>query len=219
MSVARPSDIPGALTTSDARREAAAALRDLTIAFLCSELDDRGLQGLTASAREATALLTAAPPRMRTFDEISLEAEASDVLEDERADHFDACFVSGEASPFGLAARIHREGNGLVAEVRFTRAFEGMPGFAHGGIIMAVFDDIIGMTMGRLMRISAPTVRVETDFRKPVPLATDVVVRTTLDSEAGRKRYVSAILTVEGVVHAEASGLLIVLDNDRALRS
>lgn len=215
MSLTRPSDIPGALATSEARRDAAAALRELNLAFLAHDLDDAGLRSLAARAREATTVLAAAAPRARTFEEIMREPEAVDVLDGDEIDHFDACFVSGEASPVGLAAKIRRDGDGLVARLRFTRAFEGMPGHAHGGILMGVFDDVIGMTMGRMMKIPAPTVRVEVDFRKPIPLDTEVEVRTLLDERTdGRKRYVSATMSVGETVHAEARGLLVILDGN-----
>lgn len=214
MTLPRPSQVPGALPTSDARRHAAAALRELNLSFLSCELDDAGLTRLATTAREAATMLRTAPPRTRTFDEITREPEATEVLDGDEADHFDACFITGDASPIGLVTRIQREGDGLVARLRFTRTYEGMPGYAHGGILMAVFDDLIGLTMGRLMRIPAPTVRVQTDFRKPVPIDTDVVVRTRLESEDGRKRHVSATLSVGATVHAEAQGMLVVLEGN-----
>jgi acyl-coenzyme A thioesterase PaaI-like protein len=215
MTAARPSEIPAALATSDARREAAASLRELNTAFLSHEVGDRALSELAAGWRAATAGLVAAPPRTRSFDEIRREPEAADVPDGGELGHFDACFVTGEASPVGLAATVRRAGNGLVATLTFSRAFEGMPGHAHGGIVMAVFDDLIGMTMGRMLRISAPTVHVETDFRQPIPLDREVTVRTELGPADGRKRTVQATATVGDTVHAEARGLLIVLEGDR----
>jgi Thioesterase superfamily len=204
MSIARPSEVPGALETSDARRTAAELLRMLGIAFLSHDVDDETMRRLAAGFRAATETLSIGPQRVRSFAEITREPEADEVPDGGELGHFDGCFVTGEASPVGLAASTRRDGAGLVATVRFTRTFEGMPGFAHGGILLAVFDDLIGLTIGRLLRISAPTVRVEVDFRRPVPLGSDVHFRTRLVSEDGR-------------VHAEAQALLIVLPADHSI--
>jgi acyl-CoA thioesterase FadM len=104
-----------------------------------------------------------------------------------------------------------------VATVRIPCAFEGMPGYAHGGIVLAVFDDLIGLTIGRMLRISAPTVHVEVDFRRPIPLDIDVEFRTRLGTVDGRKRTVSATAALDGIVHAQAHGLLIVLAADHTI--
>ncbi|HEY2167005.1 MAG TPA: hotdog domain-containing protein [Jatrophihabitantaceae bacterium] len=217
MSLARPSQVPGALQTSDARRSAAEVLRGLGVALLSHEVDDDTLRELAAGLRAATDTVLIGPPRVRSFAEITLEPEADEVAEGEELGHFDGCFVTGEASPIGLAVRAHRDGDGLAATASFPRSFEGMPGYAHGGIVLAVFDDLIGLTIGRLLRISAPTVRVEVDFRKPVPLDRDIEFRTRLISSDGRKRVVTATATIGDMVHAEAQALLIVLPPDYSI--
>lgn len=221
MSVARPSEIPGALNTSDARRTAAELLRTLGVTFLSHDVDDETMRRLAAGFHEATKTLAAGPERVRSFAEITREPEADEIEDGAALGHFDGCFVTGEASPVGLAATVRRAGDGLVATARFTRSFEGMPGFAHGGILLAVFDDLIGLTVGLLLRIPAPTVRVEVDFRKPVPLDRNVEFRTRLVSVDGRKRVVTATATIRDIVHAEAQALLIELppDFDRGLTS
>jgi acyl-coenzyme A thioesterase PaaI-like protein len=211
MSEPRPSAVPGALVSTDARRELAGRLRGLSVAFLTHEVDDETLARLAADVRAATTSLETGPDRIRSFDEITLEPEADEVDDGAALGHFDGCFVTGEASPISLATHVRREGDGLFATVRFTRPFEGMPGFAHGGILCAVFDDLIGLTMGRMMRISAPTVRVEVDFRRPVPLDTEVEFRTRLTAGDGRKRIAAATATIGDTTYAEAQALLVVL--------
>jgi acyl-coenzyme A thioesterase PaaI-like protein len=218
MSQIRPSDVPGALVTTDARRTLAALLRELGVAFLAHDVDEATLERLAGTVRAATEALNGGTERIRSFDEISREPEAEDVEDGGALGHFDGCFVTGEASPVGLTAQVRRDGLGLVATTRFPRSFEGMPGFAHGGILCAVFDDLIGLTIGRMMRISAPTVHVEVDFRQPVPLDTDVEFRTRVASSDGRKRIASATAAIGGVVYAEASALLIVLTPDQTFR-
>jgi acyl-coenzyme A thioesterase PaaI-like protein len=211
MTAARPSDIPGALPTSAARRTAAARLRDLTRAFICHEIDDPALEELAGELKAMTAAIGAGRARLRSFDEIRREPEAPDVADGTALGHFDQCFVTGDGSPVGLAAAVRRDGDGLILVTSIPRTFEGMPGYAHGGIVAAVFDDLIGLTIGRLHRVSAPTVRVEVDFRRPLPLDQPVEFRTRLTARDGRKQTVTGEAVAGGVVHAEAKGLLVTL--------
>ena len=211
MTAVRPSDIPGALPTSAARRTAAARLRGLTRAFISHEIDDGTLEQLARELTAMTAAIEAGPSRMRSFDEIRREPEAADVADGAALGHFDQCFVTGEGSPVGLAATVRRDGDDLILVTSIPRTFEGMPGYAHGGIVAAVFDDLIGLTIGRLHRVSAPTVHVEVDFRRPLPLGQQVEFRTRLTARDGRKQTVTGEAVAGGVVHAEATGLLVVL--------
>jgi acyl-coenzyme A thioesterase PaaI-like protein len=217
MSAAYPSAVPGALSTSAARRLVAQRLRALTTAFLEHEVDEPSLARLTGSIDASIAELAGGPPRVRSFDEIRREPEADEVADGAELGHFDQCFVTGDASPVGLAATVRRDGDGLVGIARFPRAFEGMPGYAHGGIVLAAFDDLIGLTVGRMLRISAPTVHVEVDFRRPVPLGRDIEIRTRLASTDGRKRIVRATASLDGELYAEAEGLLIVLPENHTI--
>jgi acyl-coenzyme A thioesterase PaaI-like protein len=211
MTVARPSDIPGALATSAARRTTAAQLRALTRAFNSHEIDDAALELLAGELAATTAAIEAGRGRARSFDEIRREPEAPEVADGAALGHFDQCFVTGEGSPIGLSARVQRAGDELILRTRIPRTFEGMPGYAHGGIVAAVFDDLIGLTLGRLHRISAPTVHVEVDFRRPIPLGQEVEFRTRLTAQDGRKQTVTGEAVAGGVVHAGAKGLLLVL--------
>jgi acyl-coenzyme A thioesterase PaaI-like protein len=213
MTAAWPSAIPGALTTSAARRTAAAQLRALTRALISHEVDDEELEQLAADLAAATAAIEAGPGRVRSFDEIRREPEATEVADGAALGHFDQCFVTGEGSPIGLSARVRRAGRGLILRTSIPRTFEGMPGYAHGGIVAAVFDDLIGLTVGRLHRISAPTVHVEVDFRRPIPLGQEIEFRTRLTASEGRKRTVTGEAAASGITYAEAKGLLVVLQS------
>jgi acyl-coenzyme A thioesterase PaaI-like protein len=209
------------VTASPARLAAAAKLRQLNAAFVGHEAADRDLTELVATLERATDRLQAGSPRRRSFAEIADEAAAPEVADSAPAEHFDVCFVTGPASPVGLAGTVHREGDSLVYRTRIPRTFEGMPGFAHGGIVAAIFDDIIGMVMGRLHRTSAPTVRVETSFHTPIPLEEEIEIRASLVDRDGRKCRVHATATsrppAARTLYAEADGLLIVLrDNQLA---
>ncbi len=205
-------DATPALRASPARLAAAAALRELNEAFLAHDADPALLDGLAASAGGLAARLRAGEPRRRTFAEIVAEQDAPVVVDGGRVDVPDQDFLTGAAHPASVPADHLRDGEDVVVRTRIGVAHEGMPGFAHGGILMALFDNLIGMTMGRMRRTPAPTVRVEVSFHRPVPLDRLVELRARPVGADGRKRTVEAELTVDGVVHASATGLLVLLD-------
>jgi acyl-coenzyme A thioesterase PaaI-like protein len=200
-----------ALEATPARLRAAAALRRLNTHLLLHDVSDDDLDDLAAVADALAAGLAAGPPRRRSFAEIVAEPDAPEVGDGDAVEHFDQCFVTGPAHPGGLAATVRRAGDAAELRVRIPVLFEGMPGHAHGGVVAAVFDDLIGMVMGRLARIPAPTVRVDVGFRRPVPLDTEVLFRARPAAAEGRTRTVTATAHVGDVVHATATGVLVVL--------
>jgi acyl-coenzyme A thioesterase PaaI-like protein len=204
-----------ALEATPARLRAAAALRRLTSEFLLRDATEDDLDDLVAVAGSLTAGLAAGPMRRRSFDEIVAEPDAPEIADGGAVEHFDQCFVTGPAHTAGLAATVRREADAVELRVRIPVLFEGMPGHAHGGIVAAVFDDLIGMVMGRLHRVPAPTVQVDVSFRRPVPLDAEVVFRAELSGSDGRKRTVQAAARVGDTLHATATGLLVVLNADQ----
>lgn len=98
------------------------------------------------------------------------------------------CFVCGEENKYGLKARFYELENGEVAGI-FKSPFEhsGYPGRMHGGIASAIIDE----TIGRAILTSEPdtfavTLELTTQFRKPVPVDTELKVVARLTSNNGR---------------------------------
>jgi hypothetical protein len=84
------------------------------------------------------------PSRQRDLLELKRRMFDIEVGDGEPVVHFDECFVSGPWNPLGIAIEVHREGDEAVAEVSLGAAFEGAPGRSHGGIVAAIFDDVLG---------------------------------------------------------------------------
>ena len=80
-----------------------------------------------------------------------------------------------------------------------TSAHQGAPGLAHGGLLACAFDEALGSAVGNMLRKPAVTGRLETDFRRPVPVGSTLHIVAKLDGVAGRKIYVSA----DGHLNAE----------------
>ncbi len=115
-----------------------------------------------------------------------------------------------------LAPPVMLEVDGL--DVRGTAtigsAYEGPPGCVHGGVIAALFDELLGVaniTSG----VGAMTGTLTIKYRSPTPLLTplDFAARTT--SIEGRKVYTSGTIHAGGQLCAEADGIFIQVEQSR----
>ncbi|MTV25749.1 PaaI family thioesterase [Nitriliruptoraceae bacterium ZYF776] len=131
-------------TTTDPRARAAAALRRLGHALVGHEADEALLDRVATAADRVADDLEAAPPRQRDLLELKRRMFEIDVPDGADVVHFDECFVSGPWNPLGIAIAVHRDGDEAVARVELGAAFEGAPGRSHGGIVAAIFDDVLG---------------------------------------------------------------------------
>jgi acyl-coenzyme A thioesterase PaaI-like protein len=89
--------------------------------------------------------------------------------------------VMGQLNPIAPPLVLHVDGDRVVGTVSFGAAYEGAPGLVHGGVISAVYDEVLALactTSGG----AGPTGRLTTHFRRPTPL------RTPLRFEAWTER-------------------------------
>lgn len=97
---------------------------------------------------------------------------------------------------------------------------QGAPGLLHGGLLVAVFDESLGATHTLVLR-AAVTARLETDFRRPIPVDTTLWLRSRVDGVSGRKMYVTSTAhldDVDGPVAAAARGLFVEVEAEHFLR-
>lgn len=134
--------------------------------------------------------------------------------------HYAHCFGCG-ATPGGLRMEC-TAGEGLTIHARFhvTDEHQGAPGLAHGGLLTAAFDEALG-SLAVLFRVAAVTGRLETDFRKPVPVGSTLHITATVDGRAGRKIYESAVGRLDapdGPVAVRARALFVTVDMAHFIR-
>ncbi|WP_211323248.1 PaaI family thioesterase [Amycolatopsis palatopharyngis] len=130
--------------------------------------------------------------------------------------HYDECFGCGDEQEAGLHLQ-STVGEGATVRSQFTvtEAHQGAPGLAHGGLLACAFDEALGSTVGNLLRRPAVTGRLETDFRRPVPVGSTLHIVAKLDGVAGRKIYVSAdghLDAEDGPVAVRARGLFVTVE-------
>lgn len=130
------------------------------------------------------------------------------------------CFVCGVENPHGLQIRFFNDGHHrCLARVTLGEQFQSYPGVAHGGILATVLDETMGRAIlsegvpGEYHEIMEErfmfTARLETRYRRPVPLNQEFIVRGRVDEDRGRLAQVSGeIVLADGTVAVEATGTL-----------
>jgi acyl-coenzyme A thioesterase PaaI-like protein len=118
--------------------------------------------------------------------------------------------LSGRSNPMAppLRMTVLDDGDGshhIEGSVTFGPAYEGPPGHVHGGLVAAMFDELLGFAQ------LGPgfTAYLHVDYRKPTPLNRELSLTAFIDRVDGRKRYVRGTCILDGVLLTEAEGLFI----------
>jgi uncharacterized protein (TIGR00369 family) len=120
------------------------------------------------------------------------------------------CFGCGEANPTGLRLEFLQAADGtVVCPASIASAFEGHPGYLHGGIIATLLDETMSKAV-RARGLTAMTRHMEIDYRRPVPSCTPIRMEGNVVRSEGRKHWAEAhILDGEGKPLARAKGLFV----------
>lgn len=102
-----------------------------------------------------------------------------------------ASVVGGDLNPFGMGARYHKDGDRAVGRVTLGPCFEGPPDRAHGGVICAVFDEVMGCVFRATGAPSAFTGELCVRFEAPAPLGEELEFRAWLEGAKGRRQFVA----------------------------
>jgi acyl-coenzyme A thioesterase PaaI-like protein len=198
----------------DPRARAAGALRRLGHALIAHDGDADLLERVAAAADRVATDLERQPPRERDLLELKRRMFDIEVGEGDRVVHFDECFVSGPWNPLGIAIEVHREGEEAVAAVNLGAAFEGAPGRAHGGIVAAIFDDVLGYLL-TLTQEPGFTGELHVRYHAATPIAQPLEFRARVVGREGRRIATAAEATADGTVVATATATFVVIDPGR----
>jgi acyl-coenzyme A thioesterase PaaI-like protein len=117
--------------------------------------------------------------------------------------------ISGKRNPIAPPIRMWKAGSGEVrGEVIFSPTYAGPPDSVHGGIIAAVFDEILAMSnviSGKAGFTGTLTIK----YRKKTPLNTPIELWGMNVRQDGRKQLCRGEMRVNGEVTASAEGLFI----------
>jgi acyl-coenzyme A thioesterase PaaI-like protein len=200
--------------TTEARLQAAAALRRLGNAFVSHQVDDGCLEEITAQVAALLPAVEAAPSRTHAFLSLGLESLTERMAGGEGTTAnsvFPDCVVSGRANPMGMEADLWRTEDEAVMEVTLGPAFEGAPGRAHGGVVAALFDEVMGLALSVTGSL-AFTGKLVVTYRAPTPLGVPLRARAWPSHRSGRKLTIAAELHSGPTLLAEAEGLFIAVE-------
>jgi acyl-CoA synthetase (AMP-forming)/AMP-acid ligase II/acyl-coenzyme A thioesterase PaaI-like protein len=112
------------------------------------------------------------------------------------------------APPMQLSAETTPDGPRAIARVTFGATYEGAPGFLHGGILAAAFDQVFGY-LGVVRGVPALTGSLTVRYRKPTPLDVELRFEAEAERSDGRKSFVRGRCLAGDEVTAEAEALFV----------
>jgi acyl-coenzyme A thioesterase PaaI-like protein len=202
------------VTNEEQRIVAASLLRELGHEFVGHVLDDEQLEALSADVRALLEVVRDAPARTRELTQERLEKFTLTVpTKDEAGERqlFTDSIVTGVGNPMGLAAQLWRDGDDACMQVTLGKAFEGAPGRAHGGVIAAILDEVMG-AVNAMQGALAYTAQLDISYHAPTPYGQPILARAWLARQDDRKRYVEATLFADDLQVASAKGLFITVE-------
>lgn len=117
-------------------------------------------------------------------------------------------FIHGRANPIAPPAAYTIAGNQLVGTVTLSTPHQSRPGFAHGGMVAALFDDMLG-ALELSGEVRGPTAQLTVRFLRLVPVGKPLDLSAMIDKIDGRKIFVSGRIACAGEVCAESEALFI----------
>jgi len=123
--------------------------------------------------------------------------------------------IAGRYNAVALPLELERDGDLMIATGVFNEAYEGPNQCVHGGIVAAVYDQVLAQA-NVLHKIGGPTASLTTYYKKPTPLHVPLRFEAWTESVEGRKIITKGRCLANGEVVTEAEGLFIRLDPERS---
>ncbi len=190
----------------EVNREAAELIRHLR----CSDAPDEALAEAIDHIRKAMATMSPWLQQGEGWSVLTLAGERRDMPYDEQ--DLTAVMpyspISGRHNPIAPELKMWRDGDGVRGEAIFSPLYAGPPDSVHGGIIAAVFDELL--SMANVVSGSAGfTGTLSIRYHRKTPLETPVELWAMCTSNSGRKQVTRGEMRVNGEVTASAEGLFI----------
>jgi acyl-coenzyme A thioesterase PaaI-like protein len=189
------------------RRELAASIRSLVADVVDRDLDESEARNLLADVEDLRKRVVG-PRRPRYYEQGLGEAA--------RITFIDFSAISGLAHPFGIPMLIEAasdpEGAPCIrARANIGLAHEGPPHGVHGGVISAIFDELLGHAQ-QVHKTLALTASLTIRYRSITPLDKDLEFFAQVTHGTGKRWNGRATCSADDKVTAEAEALFIAFD-------
>lgn len=186
-----------------AKRRVVNALRNFHDVLITSTPEEDQLDSIADYLEQQTTTLERAPRLygIRSFTKSKKHGSVGEINHEINA-------VGGWSNPLSPGLNMWLEDQLAFGEVCFGWAYEGPPGFVHGGFIAAVFDQFLGMAhlaQGK----PGMTGTLDVHYHRPTPLNTEIQLRGEITPAGGRKTIVNGEMLVDNTLTASAKGLFI----------
>jgi acyl-coenzyme A thioesterase PaaI-like protein len=104
--------------------------------------------------------------------------------------------------------KLWKDGSEVRGEAIFSPTYAGPPNSVHGGIIAAVFDELLSMA-NVITGVAGFTGTLTIRYHRKTPLNTPIELWAVNVRSEGRKQISRAEMRVDGEVTATAEGLFI----------
>jgi acyl-coenzyme A thioesterase PaaI-like protein len=156
----------------------------------------------SAAAADAASEFAARLESMRRWEVSGVDLEPR-----EFAEHSP---LSGRSNPLSPPIETHLVetpdgGYYIAGTVTFGAAYQGPPGHCHGGLVAAMFDDLLGFAQLSAGFTGTLTVR----YRKPTPLHEELTLKAWPHRIDGRKRIIKGTCHLGDTLLSEAEGLFV----------
>ncbi len=184
------------------KRRLAAAVRRITELLVTTEAAEEDLRDAAERLERDAERLQSQPRQYITWGNPETSTAGT------TGGFFDLSPFIGLANPLAPPIMLWVDGQTVRGKAEFGWAYQGPPGYLHGGFVAALFDETLGLTQsmtGNPGMTGTLTIR----YRKPTPLYTELRIEATVQRVEGRKIFTEARLYAGELLTAEAEGLFI----------
>ena len=193
------------------KRRVAAALRQLSETCLRSDV---GAETLGAAADELERIEGDLSSKLGpTF----FDALANGQWEADQGHFADRNPFLGLCNPSSPPLYLRDEGELTLGKVAFDYRFEGAPGYVHGGVLSAVFDQLFGSVMIRSEK-PAMTGELSVRYLKPTPLKREIGLEGRVVGSEGRRVFCEGRMILDGETLATGECTMVRIDDERLLK-
>lgn len=176
----------------------------------CSQAPDEALAEATQHIRQALEVLRPWLKQGEGWSTISIASDTPGFAwrDDDLTAVMPYSPVSGKHNPIAPPIRMWKHGKEVLGEAIFSPTYAGPPDSVHGGIIAAVFDEVLSMAnvvSGKAGFTGTLTIR----YHRKTPLDTPIELWGENIRQDGRKQISRGEMRVNGEVTASAEGLFI----------
>lgn len=116
--------------------------------------------------------------------------------------------ISGKLNPLSPPVEMSVEDDRLIARVTLGPAYEGGVGFAHGGVVAMIWDQVLAMALVAA-GAPGPTSELKVQYVAPTPIGEPLRFEGWMESEDGRRIHARGRCFAGDKLVSEANGVFV----------